>query len=121
VPTYNRIVKIGVEVSDLEAALAFYTGTLGMPVLERFPQPNGDEYVFLDAGTVILELMPPATGGGTLHHLAVEVEDTDKAVAYFKGAGIPVTMEHTVVENTIHLADIRDPDHLRVPLFRRDA
>jgi hypothetical protein len=29
-------------------------------------------------------------------------------------------MEHTVVENTIHLADINDPDNTRVRLFRRD-
>ena len=117
---YNKIRKIGIEVSDIEKSIAFYVGKLGMRVMERFPQENGDEYVFLDAGTVILELMPPSNGGGALHHIAVGVDDTDEALAYFKGEGVPVTMEHTVVEDTIHLADIRDPDNMRVRLFKRD-
>jgi len=116
---YNNIRKIGIEVSDIEKSIAFYVGKLGMKIMERFPQANGDEYVFLDAGTVILELMPQ-TGGGALHHIAVGVDDTGQALAYFRSEGVPVTMEHTVVENTIHLADINDPDNTRVRLFRRD-
>ena len=117
---YNKIVKIGIEVEDIEKSLDFYVGKLGMALMERFPQEEGGECVFIDAGGVILELMSPKHGEGHLHHIAVSVDDTDKAVAYFKDKGVPVTMEHTVVEENIHLADIRDPDNMRVRLFRRD-
>jgi len=118
---YNTIVKIGIEVTDMEKSLDFYTGTLGMKLMERFPQKDGGECVFINAGSVILELMTPKAGKGPLHHIAVGVDDTDKAIGYFKSKGVPVTMEHIVVEDTIHLADVSDPDGIRVRLFKRDA
>ena len=117
---YHKIVKIGIEVQNMEESLAFYVGKLHMPLLERFPQADGGECVFLDAGSVILELMTPKTGEAHLHHIAIAVDDTDKAIDYCKSEGIPVTMEHTIVEENIHLADIRDPDGMRVRFFRRD-
>ena len=117
---YNQIKKIGIEVSDMQAALDFYAGKLGMKIMERFPQENGDEYVFLDAGTLILELMPPSGGAGPLHHIAIGVDDTDRALNYFAQQGVLITMGHTVVENAIHLADVSGPDELRVRLFRRE-
>ena len=98
----------------------FYVGKLGMKIIERFPQENGDEYVFLDGGTVILELMPLSGSVGGLNHIAVGVDDTDRALNYFAQQGVPITMGHTVVENTIHLADVSSPDQLRIRLFRRD-
>ena len=118
---YNKIVKIGIEVSDIEKSLDFYLGKLGMKLMERFPQKDGGECVFIDAGSVILELMTPKSDGNHLHHIAISVDNTDKAVEYFKSKGVPVTMEHVVVEDNIHLADVRDPDNMRVRLFRRDT
>jgi len=118
---YNRIVKIGLEVDDMESSLSFYNQKCGMPILDRFPQPDGGECVFLDAGTVILELMTPKEGDGQLHHIALGVEDVVSASDYFREINVPVTMEPIIVEQNINLADVRDPDDIRVRLFHREG
>jgi len=118
---FNKIVKIGIEVEDMEKSLDFYCHKCGMRLMERFPQADGGECVFLDARTVILELMTPKKSGGHLHHIALYVDDNmDSAVDFFRRMGVPATMEHKVVEGTIHLADVQDPDGMRVRLFHRD-
>ena len=117
---YNKIVKVGIEVENMEESIDFYCNKCGMKILERFPQQDGGECVFLDAVTVILELMTPKTGNGNVHHIALAVDDTDKAVEHFRKAGVPCTMPHKVVEENIHLADVADPDGLRIRLFRRE-
>ena len=120
VSVYNKIVKVGIEVENMEESLDFYCHKCGMRILERFPQPDGGECVFLDARTIILELMTPKTGGGNVHHIALEVDDTDTALEHFRRVGVPCTMPHIIVEENIHLADVVDPDGLRVRLFRRE-
>ena len=118
---YNKIVKVGLEVKDMEGSLEFYCGKCGMRILERFPQEDGGECVFLDARTVILELMtPPKEGEGRVHHIAIEVDDVPRAKDYFRRLWVPCSMEPVVVEENIHLADVRDPDGMRIRLFRRD-
>ena len=118
---YNKIVKIGIEVDDMEKSLEFYCHKCGMRLLERFPQKDGGECVFLDAKTVILELMTPKTSGEHLHHIALGVDDDmDGAVNFFRRLGVKTAMDHKVVEGNIHLADINDPDGMRVRLFKRD-
>ena len=62
----NNIHKIALVTDDVEGAVNFYTQTLGLEVMERFPNEDDDDYVFLKAGDVILELMPQkTTPGGT--------------------------------------------------------
>lgn len=115
------VVKIGLRVADLRGALDFYTGLLGMEVLERFPQPDGTENVFLDGGSVILELMPGRRDGeAVLHHIALGAGSTEETAARLEASGAVLEMRPVVVENTIHLADFRDPDGLRIRLFHRD-
>ena len=116
-----RIVKIGIEVEDIEASLAFYHGICNMPILERFPQPDGGECIFLDAGSIILELMSPKTSEEHLHHIAFGVDDVTEAVRSFREQKVTISMEPVIVEENIHLADIRDADGMRVRLFHREV
>ena len=117
---YNKIVKVAIEVEDMEASLAFYNHKCGMRILERFPQQDGGECVFLDARTIILELMTPKKGDTPFHHIALEAYDVNSAADHFKRLWAPVTMEPIVVEENIHLADVSDPDGVRIRLFHRD-
>ena len=115
------VVKIGLRVDDLEKSLAFYETMLGMTVTDRFPQPDGTKNIFLDGGSVILELMSGREPGEPqLHHIALGAESTEAAAAMLEAKGATLTMAPVVVEETIHLADIQDPDGLRIRLFHRD-
>ena len=54
----NRIHKIALVTDDVEGSVEFYTRTLGLEVIERFPNEDDEDFVFLKAGDMILELMP---------------------------------------------------------------
>jgi lactoylglutathione lyase len=116
-----KIVKIAIMVKKIEKSIDFYVNKIGMKMLERFPQPDGSECVFIDAGSVILELMPQNVGGEHLHHIALGVEDINSEIDHFMERSVPITMEHVVVEDNIHLADLKDPDGVRIRLFHRDV
>ena len=57
----HKIHKIAVVTDDVEGAVEFYTQKLGLTVVERFAVEDDDDYVFLDAGGILLELMPQKT------------------------------------------------------------
>jgi lactoylglutathione lyase len=116
-----KIVKIAIVVKDIKKSIDFYVNKIGLKVMERFPQPDGSECVFIDAESVILELIPQNVEGEHLHHIALGVEDIDSEIDHFMKIGVPITMEHVIVEDNIHLADLRDPDGVRIRLFHRDV
>ena len=56
----DRIDHIGVAVADLDAAIALYEGTLGMPLVHReVVHEQGVEAVLLDVGDGHVELLAP--------------------------------------------------------------
>ena len=61
----HKIHKIAVVTDDVEGAVEFYTQKLGLTVVERFANDDDDDYVFLDAGGILLELMPQKTEGAS--------------------------------------------------------
>jgi catechol 2,3-dioxygenase-like lactoylglutathione lyase family enzyme len=81
---------VAICVDDLEAALAFYTGTLGLAVRDGRPDlavagfwlQAGDQQVHL------IEGKPEPRGG---YHFALQVEDIDASVAELRGMGVQVT------------------------------
>ena len=58
----HKIHKIAIISDDIEGAVEFYTKKLGLTVVERFSNEDDEDYVFLDAGGILLELMPQKTG-----------------------------------------------------------
>lgn len=90
----SGIDHVALVVRDVEAALAHFTGVLGLAVLrdEVTPASGGARLVFLDAGNVALQLVSPtgpdgpmaahlAAHGDGLHHVCLAVDDIDAAVA----------------------------------------
>jgi len=85
---------VALVVRDVEAALAHFTGALGLTVLrdEVTTASGGARLVFLDAGNVALQLVSPtgpdgpmaahlAAHGDGLHHVCLAVDDIDAALA----------------------------------------
>ncbi len=92
-----RIAHVGVAVSDLDSALAFYRDVLGL--VPRPPETaDGAEIVSLPFGDAEVELLSsadPATPigkflarrGPGIHHICYRVPDLDAAVAACRAAG----------------------------------
>jgi methylmalonyl-CoA/ethylmalonyl-CoA epimerase len=101
----DRIDHVGVAVSDLEAGIALYEGTLGMPLTHRERvESQGVEAALLDVGEGHVELLQPldpetAVGrfierrGEGLHHVAYAVEDIDATLGLLRGAGVELIDE----------------------------
>lgn len=81
---------VSINVSDVDAAIAFYTDILGLT--ERADRPDfGFGGAWLDAGDQQIHLLgagPPQNLG---QHLALRVHDLDAAVAEVRGHGIDIT------------------------------
>jgi methylmalonyl-CoA epimerase len=94
-----RIHHIAIAVEDLDQALAFYRDALGLEVTERRDVPEeGVEIAFLPTGEGEIELIRPLTGEGGvarflekrgegLHHVCLQVDDIEVAMARLKAAG----------------------------------
>lgn len=96
-PDHPRIAHVGIAVSDLEAALAFYRDVLG---LEPHPPEvaDGATIVALSFGDSEIELLAPlsaaspigkflATRGPGIHHICYRVPDLDAALEACRAAG----------------------------------
>ena len=96
----DRIDHVGVATEDLDAAIALYEGSLGMPVAHRETvESQGVEAVLLDVGEGHVELLRPlgpdtpvgkylASKGPGLHHVAYAVSDIDETLSSLKESGV---------------------------------
>jgi methylmalonyl-CoA/ethylmalonyl-CoA epimerase len=96
----DRIDHVGVAVEDLDAAIALYEGTLGMPLVHRETvTEQGVEAVLLDVGDGHVELLSPLgpdspvgkfveRKGPGMHHVAYAVPDIEAALATLKDNGV---------------------------------
>jgi methylmalonyl-CoA epimerase len=97
---FTAVDHVGVAVDDLEAALALYRDTLGMPLVHRETvTEQGVEAALLDVGESHIELLSPlgpdtavgkflARKGPGLHHVAYRVESVEEALAALSKAGM---------------------------------
>jgi methylmalonyl-CoA/ethylmalonyl-CoA epimerase len=96
----RRLDHIGIVVTDMAAALAFYRDTLGFALVEYRHQPERHQDVaILRAGAVDLEVIHPfndqsaagrylAKSGPGLYHLGMETDDVDAELGRLEGAGV---------------------------------
>lgn len=97
---FGLIDHVGIAVSDLDAAIALYEGTFGMPLVHRETvEEQGVEAVLLDVGDGHVELLAPLgpetvvgrfveRRGEGLHHVAYRVDDIDATLEALKAAGV---------------------------------
>lgn len=119
----NKIHKIALVTDDVEAAVEFYTQTLGLEVMERFPNEDDDDYVFLKAGDIILELMPKKSTQADegFHHISFKVDNVDVSAQELKDKGIQLEEEPFDAGDTgIRLSFLKGPNQVLLQLFHRN-
>ncbi len=98
---FKHVAHIGIAVKNLDEAIAFYRDTLQLTITERKKvEDQGVEIAFVElADGSVLELLAPLNEGsplaksiarrGTgLHHICLEVDDIDAALAKLTADGI---------------------------------
>jgi len=97
-----KIHHIGIAVRSLEESLAFYRDALGLKVSATEEVPSeGVRVAFLPAGEPRLELLEAlgpdspvarfiAKRGEGMHHVCLQVDDVEKAVAHLRAGGAEV-------------------------------
>lgn len=114
----GRIHHIAIKASDLAKAKAFYTETLGFPIVGGIPN---SEIVFIDIGGTTIELMsgkPNEAEGNScgLIHLAFEVGDVDATYTQLVAKGVQFHVTPRSVGD-IRLAFFHGPDGVELELF----
>ena len=120
----GNIHKIAVVSDDIEGAVRFYTETLGLTELERFPNEDDEDFVFLKAGNIILELMPQKTMQEDVgfHHISFKVGNVDASAGDLEAAGVDIAVEPFDAEGTdIRLSFFNGPNDVLLQLFQRES
>lgn len=122
----RKLLHTRMRVSDMEETLGFYRDILGLSVVERKKSPRGSDLAFLKVpgSDELIELCAfPASGRvqvqEDLVHLAFEVEDLDRMMAYLESKGIPVTDGPTVTSSGNRFCFIDAPDKYEIELIER--
>lgn len=88
----NALHHVAIEVDDLPAAIAFYGGSIGLPVADR-PEALGANGIWFELGNAQLHLVevPDFEVPKTSQHLALHVADTVAVVAHLRAEGLEVS------------------------------
>jgi catechol 2,3-dioxygenase-like lactoylglutathione lyase family enzyme len=116
--------ELVLEVEDLEAAESFYSGVLGLPVVDRWPDR---EAIWVMAGErTRIGLWRPQVGlhggrGGAHVHFAMHIADAnyDAAVSQLRERGQEV--KETAFDGAGRAAYVTDPDGNVVELWTWDV
>jgi catechol 2,3-dioxygenase-like lactoylglutathione lyase family enzyme len=120
---------VNVFTDDIERALAFYQGTLGLPESFRTPAEGVPEHVEMRAGGFVLAVST-AEAARRVHGLEVEtgrpcmslvfwVDDVDAAFDVLTAAGAPVVSAPRDAGNDNRSAAVRDPDGTLVEIVAK--
>jgi catechol 2,3-dioxygenase-like lactoylglutathione lyase family enzyme len=82
---------VSINVSDVDEAVSFYTGALGLTQRDDRPDDLGVAGVWLDAAGQQLHLLEGAAPAGVGQHFALRVADLDAAVAELRARGVSVS------------------------------
>jgi catechol 2,3-dioxygenase-like lactoylglutathione lyase family enzyme len=90
-------VQLALNVTDLDAAVDFYSKLFAMAPTKR--RPGYANYAVVDPPLKLVLIENPAVAGGSLNHLGVEVDSTDEVAAAHQrlvAAAVPATVENGV-------------------------
>ena len=105
----EKIAHLGIAVHELESALEFYQGRLGLTLLETKEMPErGLRIAFLKVGEVLLELLQPLhensevsrfleKRGEGIHHLCLQVDDIAESLSTLKKDGVRLVNEEPAI------------------------
>jgi len=115
-PHISKIANIVIPVADMESAIAFYTGPLGLE--KRTDIPFGDQYRWVEiappgAETVIAVAPPGPEGeaGGRQTGISLQTHDVDAFHAQLKAGGVDVDAEVSRMGDPVPpMFWLRDPE-----------
>lgn len=96
----NKISHLGIAVKDLDAVLKFYSGSLGLTCTgQEAVASQKVKVAFLPLGQTNIELLESTDPDGPIakfienrgegvHHIAIEVDDIEQALAELKAKGV---------------------------------
>jgi catechol 2,3-dioxygenase-like lactoylglutathione lyase family enzyme len=113
-------VQLALNVSDLEAAVDFYSKLFGAEPAKR--RPGYANFAVADPPLKLVLIENAQAPGGSLNHLGVEVESTDEVTAATRrlsGEGMPTDVEENVtccyaVQDKVWVSD---PDGARWEVY----
>jgi lactoylglutathione lyase len=122
----HKLLHTRMRVSDMDQTIAFYTGVLGLEVVERKVSPRGSHLAFLRApnSEELIELCSfPASGPvkvqEDLVHLAFQVANLDAAIAALQQQSVRSTDGPTTTSSGSRFIFIDAPDGYEVELIER--
>ena len=122
----KKLLHTRMRVSDMDQTIAFYTGVLGLEVLERKTSPRGSHLAFLRVpnSEELIELCSFPPSGPVkvqedLVHLAFQVENLDDTIASLHKKGIRVTDGPTTTSSGSRFIFMDAPDGYEVELIER--
>ena len=124
----TKLLHTRMRVSDMEQTIAFYTGVLGLEVLERKTSPRGSHLAFLTVpnSDELIELTSFPPSGPVkvqedLVHLAFQVESLDATIASLTAKGVKITDGPTQTSSGSRFLFIDAPDGYEIELIERPA
>ena len=117
----RQLAHVCIFTHDVDAALAFYTGPMGLKKAFDFTRGGKFYGFYLDVGArTYIEVFhndeAPFVKTGQVNHLCLEVADLKAAVASLRAAGIEVTEPKYGVGDTWQ-AWLKDPSGTPIELF----
>jgi catechol 2,3-dioxygenase-like lactoylglutathione lyase family enzyme len=121
-----RVLYVAYYVNDIECALAFYTGVLGMKEQLRLSLDDGEHEVLLgfqgnrSAGVLLMwntERKTPYVRGDGYSRFVLSVSDIDAAVEHLVRHGTEVAVPVTDADD-FRYAAVRDPDGYMIELLQ---
>ncbi len=124
----TKLLHTRMRVSDMEQTIAFYTGVLGLEVLERKTSPRGSHLAFLKVpnSEELIELTSFPPSGPVrvqedLVHLAFQVESLDDTIAALTAKGVKITDGPTQTASGSRFLFIDAPDGYEIELIERPS
>jgi lactoylglutathione lyase len=122
----TKLLHTRMRVSDIDQTIKFYTGVLGLEVMERKTSPRGSHLAFLKVpnSEELIELASyppsgPVTVQEDLVHLAFQVENLDDTMRDLSAKGIKVTDGPTQSSSGSRFIFIDAPDGYEIELIER--
>lgn len=113
---------IGIKVKDKEKSVQFYTGVLGLKVVNRTKLGN-KELIFLKYADITLELVEIDDGSiyydGVVNHLAFKVRDIFAAVEYLRSKAVEsISSDPVLIGSHKYNYFFRGPDGEKLELIQ---
>jgi lactoylglutathione lyase len=122
----KKLLHTRMRVSDMDQTINFYTGVLGLEVMERKTSPRGSHLAFLKVpnSEELIELCSFPPSGPVkvqedLVHLAFEVDNLDRTIEALNARGVKITDGPTRTSSGSRFIFIDAPDGYEVELIER--